>query len=81
MKQNNRGFSLIETVVAMAILGAFTVSICTCLMLSIRMCLHRFYLHMFDAVHPHERENKHLNAGTNGSLLRSGRVDGNRVFC
>jgi len=37
MKQNNRGFSLIETVVAMAILGAFTVAICTCLMLSIRM--------------------------------------------
>lgn len=37
MKQNNRGFSLIETVVAMAILGAFTVSICTCLVLSLRM--------------------------------------------
>ena len=37
MKQNNHGFSLIETVVAMAILGAFTVSICTCLVLSLRM--------------------------------------------
>ena len=37
MKPNNQGFSLIETVVAMAILGAFTVSICTCLVLSLRM--------------------------------------------
>lgn len=37
MKHNNHGFSLIETVVAMAILGAFTVSICTCLVLSLRM--------------------------------------------
>ena len=37
MKQNNHGFSLIETVVAMAILGAFSVSIATCLVLSLRM--------------------------------------------
>lgn len=37
MKQNNLGFSLIETVVAMAILGAFSVSIATSLVLSLRM--------------------------------------------
>ena len=37
MKQNNHGFSLIETVVAMAILGAFSVSIATSLVLSLRM--------------------------------------------
>ena len=37
MKQNNHGFSLIETVVAMAILGAFSVSIATGLVLSLRM--------------------------------------------
>lgn len=37
MKQNNLGFSLIETLVAMAILGAFSVSVCTCLVLSLRM--------------------------------------------
>lgn len=37
MKQNNLGFSLIETLVAMAILAAFSVSICTCMLLSLRM--------------------------------------------
>ena len=37
MKQNNRGLSLVELVVAIAILGAFSVSICTCLVLSLRM--------------------------------------------
>ena len=37
MKQNNCGFSLIETVVAIAILGAFSVSIATSLVLSLRM--------------------------------------------
>lgn len=37
MKQNNRGFSLVEIVVAMAILGIFSLSICTSLVMSLRM--------------------------------------------
>ena len=37
MKQNNGGFSLVEIVVAIAILGLFAVSTCTSLVLGLRM--------------------------------------------
>lgn len=37
MKQNNSGFSLVEIVVAIAILGLFAVSTCTSLVLGLRM--------------------------------------------
>ena len=37
MKQNNSGFSLVEIVVAIAILGMFAVSTCTSLVLGLRM--------------------------------------------
>ena len=37
MKQNNSGFSLVEVVVAMAILGTFAIISCTSLVLGLRM--------------------------------------------
>lgn len=37
MKRNNGGFSLVEIVVAMAILGAFSIAACTSLVLGLRL--------------------------------------------